>query len=120
MKFINLRIFCLSLLFCSSSAFTSDENLAPEVEIETIAEGLDYPWSVTFISADEMLVTELSGNLRRVSNGLLNPTAIAGVPEVLFAGQGGLSEVLIDPNFVDNGFIYLSFSAPDADKPKLN
>ena len=120
MKFINLPMFCVSLLLCSGLVFTSDENLVPQVEIETLAEGLNHPWSVTFISDDEMLVTELSGNLRRVSNGLLSPTSIAGVPEVLFAGQGGLSEVLVDPNFADNGFIYLSFSAPDADKPKLN
>ena len=116
MKQNNLSIFGLSLLFCSGLALSSEGNF----EVETLAEGLDHPWSVTFIGDDEMLVTELSGNLRRVSNGLLNPTAIAGVPEALFAGQGGLSEVLIDPNFVDNGFIYLSFSAPDADKPKLN
>ena len=124
MKFTNLPILCVSLLLYSGSVFSSDESLAiaieTEVETEILAEGLNHPWSVTFISDDEMLVTELSGDLRRVSNGLLNPRPIMGVPEVLFAGQGGLSEVLVDPNFADNGLIYLSFSAPDADKPKLN
>jgi len=122
MKFTNLPMLCVSLVLCSGSVFSSDESLAIETEVETeiLAEGLNHPWSVTFISADEMLVTELSGDLRRVSNGRLNPRPIMGVPEVLFAGQGGLSEVLVDPNFADNSLIYLSFSAPDADKPKLN
>ena len=122
MKFTNLPMLCVSLLLCSGSGFSSDESLAIETEVETeiLAEGLNHPWSVTFISADEMLVTELSGDLRRVSNGRLNPRPIMGVPEVLFAGQGGLSEVLVDPNFADNSLIYLSFSAPDTDKPKLN
>ena len=117
MKFNNVRIFCVSLLLCSGLAVSSnDENL----DIKTVAEGLEYPWGVTFISENEMLVTELSGNLRRVSNGVLSPEPIGGVPEVLFAGQGGLSDVAIDPNFADNRLIYLSFSAPDSNQPKLN
>ena len=116
MKLINVRMLCASLLFCSGFAASSDEDF----KIETLAEGLEHPWGITFISESEMLVTELSGNLRQVSNGVLNPEPIAGVPEVLFAGQGGLSEVTLDPNFADNGLIYLSFSAPDADQPKLN
>ena len=116
MKLINVRMLCLSLLFCSGFAASSDEDF----KIETLAEGLEHPWGITFISESEMLVTELSGNLRRVSNGVLNSEPIAGVPDVLFAGQGGLSEVILDPNFADNRLIYLSFSAPDADQPKLN
>jgi len=120
MKLINLPLFFLSLLLGSGLAVSGDQNVKVETEIEILAEGLDHPWSLTFISDEEMLVTELSGNLRRVANGLSDPTPIAGVPEVLFAGQGGLSEILVDPNFADNGFIYLSFSAPDADQPKLN
>jgi glucose/arabinose dehydrogenase len=116
MKLINVRMLCLSLLFCSGFAASSDEDF----KIETLAEGLEHPWGITFISESEMLVTELSGNLRRVSNGVLNSEPITGVPDVLFAGQGGLSEVILDPNFADNRLIYLSFSAPDADQPKLN
>ncbi|MDB4077257.1 PQQ-dependent sugar dehydrogenase [Porticoccaceae bacterium] len=112
----NVRIICAALLFSSGFAASNDDSF----EIATLADGLDYPWAVTFISDNEMLVTELSGNLRRVSNGILNPTTIAGVPEVLFAGQGGLSEVTLDPSFADNGLLYLSFSAPAVDQPKLN
>ena len=85
MTLINVRITCAALLLCSGFAVSNDDAF----EIETLADGLDYPWAVAFISDNEMLVTELSGNLRRVSNGVLNSTPIAGVPEVLFAGQGG-------------------------------
>ena len=116
MTLINVRITCAALLLCSGFAVSNDDAF----EIETLADGLDYPWAVAFISDNEMLVTELSGNLRRVSNGVLNSTPIAGVPEVLFAGQGGLSEVILDPSFADNGLLYLSFSAPAVDQPKLN
>ena len=116
MRLINLRGVCLSLLVCSGMALGNNDDF----EIEILAEGLDHPWGITFISPSEMLVTELSGNLRRVSNGRLNPEPVAGVPTVLFAGQAGLSEVILDPSFADNNLIYLSFSAPDKDQPKLN
>ena len=116
MSLSNLRRVFLSLLLCSGIALGNNDAF----EIETLAEGLDHPWGITFISPGEILVTELSGNLRRVSNGRLNPQPIAGVPEVLFAGQAGLSEVILDPSFTDNKLVYLSFSAPDTDQPKLN
>lgn len=120
MKIIKLPLLCMGLLLCSGAAFSVEESTKIEPKTEFLAQGLDHPWSVTFIADNEILITELSGKLRRVFNGLLNPTPIDGVPEVLFAGQGGLSEVLADPNFADNGLIYLSFSAPDTDQPKLN
>src|SRR5690606_15780079 len=36
-----------------------------------------------------------------------------GVPKVVDAGQGGLLDVAVDPAFVKNGFIYLSYSEAD-------
>ncbi len=110
---------CLTLL-SGLLALSSLSSAEVQYKTETMVEGLDHPWSMVFISSSQMLVTELSGNLRLVTDGELSATAIKGVPEVLFAGQGGLSEVLVHPNFEENGFIYLSFSAPDADEPKLN
>jgi glucose/arabinose dehydrogenase len=37
---------------------------------------------------------------------------LAGVPKVFAEGQGGLLDVAIDPNFGDNGFVYLSYAEP--------
>tara|TARA_B110000014_G_scaffold264414_1_gene265763 strand:- start:528 stop:1643 length:1116 start_codon:yes stop_codon:yes gene_type:complete len=88
-------------------------------KLETIAEGLDHPWGITFISEDEILVTELSGQLRLIKDGVLLEDPIKGVPEVLFAGQGGLSEIILHPNFQENRYIYLSFSEIDLNN-KLN
>ena len=116
MKLTNMRFLWASLFFCSGLAASSDDS----IQVDVLAEGLDHPWGMAFISNEEILLTELSGNLRRLSNGVLNPAPIAGVPAVLYAGQGGLSEVLLDPNFAENGLLYLSFSAADTDLPKLN
>ncbi len=80
--------------------------------LEAVTGGLDQPWGMAFLSDGRVLVTEKSGGLRVVNNGVLQEELIAGVPEVWDSGQGGLLDVAIHPNFDDNQTLYLSYSAP--------
>ena len=34
---------------------------------------------------------------------------VSGIPPVLYLGHGGLLDVALDPEFAENGIIYLSF-----------
>ena len=74
-----------------------------------IAEGLDRPWSLAVIDDENIIFTELSGNLRQIKDGKLLSAPVAGTPEVLFKGQGGMSGVVLDPNFQNNKVLYLAF-----------
>jgi glucose/arabinose dehydrogenase len=57
-----------------------------------------------------MLVTERPGRLRVIgSDGLLSDP-VDGVPKVHARGQGGLLDVVIDPDFANNRTIYLSYA----------
>jgi glucose/arabinose dehydrogenase len=80
-----------------------------------VVDGLDGPWSFTWLPSGDMLVTERPGRLRLVRNGELQPEPIAGVPEVRYLGQGGLLDVVLHPEFETNRLVYLSFSKPNAD-----
>jgi glucose/arabinose dehydrogenase len=80
--------------------------------VETVAEGLEIPWSVAFLPDGRVLVTEKAGRLRVVENGRLLPTAVQGVPPVWSEGQGGLMDVAVHPDHAQSGWIYLSFSDP--------
>jgi glucose/arabinose dehydrogenase len=62
-----------------------------------------------------MLVTERPGRLRYVTRdgGVSEP--VAGVPAVFAEGQGGLLDVVLDPDFAANSTIYLSYAEPAAD-----
>lgn len=80
--------------------------------VETVAEGLDTPWSVAFLPDGRMLVTEKPGRLRVVEKGRLLPEAVAGLPPVWSQGQGGLLDVAVHPDAATNGWVYLSFSDP--------
>ncbi|HEX9186376.1 MAG TPA: PQQ-dependent sugar dehydrogenase, partial [Vicinamibacteria bacterium] len=83
--------------------------------VETVAEGLDTPWSVAFLPDGRLLVTEKPGRLRILEKGRLLPEPVAGVPLVWSQGQGGLMDVAVHPDYAKNGWIYLSFSDPGED-----
>ncbi len=72
--------------------------------------GLSKPWAIDFIDADTALVTEKPGRLRLIVKGRLHPDPIQGTPPVLDAGQGGLLDVALDPEYAANGWIYLGYS----------
>ncbi|PZV07106.1 MAG: hypothetical protein DCF32_08185 [Leptolyngbya sp.] len=86
------------------------EAVVNNVEPVTVVDGLEHPWSMVWLPNGDMLITERPGRLRRVSNGTLDPTPIAGVPEVLAFRQGGLLDITLHPEFEDNGFIYLAYA----------
>lgn len=81
-----------------------------EVKVELVSNEVSEPWAIAFISTNKALVTEKPGNLRIIENGKLNPKSVSGIPKVLYAGQGGLLDVAVDPEYEKNGWIYLSFS----------
>ena len=100
-----------TLLVLSSVTFAA----SPSYQLTTVAEGLDFPWCIAFLPDGDRLVTELAGNLRRISPDGTVSEPISGVPPVFRSGQGGLFDVLIDPDFASNQMIYLSYSAGDND-----
>ncbi|HZQ01660.1 MAG TPA: PQQ-dependent sugar dehydrogenase [Reyranella sp.] len=75
----------------------------------TLASGLVQPWSIAFLPDGRMLITERPGRLRVFADGRLEPRALAGVPEVYAAGQAGLLDVCLHPDFARNRVLYLSY-----------
>lgn len=68
------------------------------------------PWAMTFLPDRRMLVTEKAGQLLLVSADGRQRVQVAGVPAVDSAGQGGLGDVVLHPEFASNGLVYLSAS----------
>lgn len=78
------------------------------VNVESLAR-LDNPWAMTVLPDGRLLITEKPGRLRIFADGKLSEP-IAGVPKVAYKQQGGLLDVEIDPDFANNGLVYLSYS----------
>jgi aldose sugar dehydrogenase len=94
------------------AAAQSFPSSAGTLSVETVARGLDHPWSLAFLPDGRMLVTERPGRLRIVSrDGKLSPP-VTGVPKVMASGQGGLHDVALDRDFAANRTIYFCFAEP--------
>ena len=96
----------LCLLLFSNSSFSS-------YQFETVLDNLDDAWSFVFLSEDKILYTEMPGKLKIASLSDKTIKNIDNVPSVQYSGQGGLSEVALDPEFESNQKIYFSYSSKD-------
>ena len=81
-----------------------------QMEMEVVAEGLEIPWAIDFIGDNRILVTERPGGLRIIENDKLLDEPVKNTPQVLHHGQGGLMDVKVDPEYQQNGWIYLAYS----------
>jgi glucose/arabinose dehydrogenase len=79
------------------------------IRLDTVLKGLASPWGMAFLPNREMLVTDKNGKFYHVKkNG--STTLIQGVPDVLYKSQGGLFDVVLDPDYKRNQLIYLTYS----------
>src|SRR5580692_140462 len=69
---------------------------------------------MTFLPDGAILVTERPGRLRIVHNGVLDPTPVAGIPEIRARGLGGLMDLALHPRFAENKLIYFTYDRPGA------
>jgi len=81
-----------------------------KIRVVTVANGLSRPFALAFLPDGRMLVSERTGQLRVIRNGVLDPMPIAGVPEVVPRAYQGLMDVVLHPNFAQNHFVYLTYS----------
>jgi glucose/arabinose dehydrogenase len=80
-------------------------------KVETVVEegkGLRTPWGIDWLPDGRMIVANRPGQVHLIDGSKL--TEIAGMPKSLEAGQGGMMEVSVHPDYKANGWIYLAFT----------
>jgi aldose sugar dehydrogenase len=81
--------------------------VAPPFAITEIA-NFEEPWAMSFLPDGRLLVTEKKGRLKLVKPGD-GVGDVTGVPTVEYGGQGGFGDVVLHPDFANNGLVYLSY-----------
>lgn len=84
--------------------------------VETVADGLEYPWSIAVMPDGNMLVSERPGRLRLIEDGALREADITGLPDILAIRQGGLLGLAVHPDFETNRLLYFAYSAGRGDR----
>ena len=95
-----------------------------DFRIETFVDGLVHLFAMAFTPDGDMLVTERPGRLRIVRKGVLLKEPVAGLPDILFLGNGataqdgreqaGIRDVVLHPAFATNRLLYVSYVKPGA------
>jgi aldose sugar dehydrogenase len=81
-----------------------------KVRVEEVVTGLEVPWGIAFLPNQDMLVTERPGRVRLVQNGKLIQKPVATI-KVTDSGEGGLLGIATHPNFAQNRFFYVYYTA---------
>ena len=79
--------------------------------IETFVDGFDIPWGMAFLPNKDLIVSDRNGSLWQINYKSKIKTKIIGVPDIRYKGQGGLLDVQVHPDFINNNFIYIGFTS---------
>lgn len=99
---------------------TGYETEETNLTITKVVGGLEHPWAVAWLPDGRMLVTERPGRLHLIDGDevieLSNLPKIDTDEDQLSApeggNQGGLLDVVVHPDYEENGWIYFTFSSP--------
>lgn len=95
-----VRQLCILMWLCSFNAAAW--------EAEKVMSGLLVPWGMSFVSNDQLLVTERNGDIVLVDLKTQTKTSLLHVASVAASGQGGLLDVALSPH--DPTVFYFTYS----------
>ena len=104
----------LALAATSASAQVNIGAQAPEPSapfVMTTVTTFNMPWRLAFLPDGRMLVTEKPGPIWLVTQAGAK-TPVAGVPAVVFGGQGGMFGVYLSPHYATDHLVYLTYAEP--------
>jgi glucose/arabinose dehydrogenase len=118
LKSLNKTLASTFLCFCVfigvSHAFDSHPlnttTFSDRYKLVDVSDGFDIPWAMVQLPNQDILVSERSGELRVIRQGELLEKAITGLPKIDENGQGGLLDLALDPDFINNYWLYFTYS----------
>lgn len=101
-------VFCCAVLGLVSRPAVSAEPKA-NIQVETVARGLETPWAIAFAPDGRTFVTERPGRIRVIKNGALQKEPWMQI-EVRESGESGLLGLAVDPAFEQNRLLYAAYT----------
>ena len=87
-----------------------EETKKETFQVETYVDGFDIPWGMTFLPNKNLIISDKNGDLWEINYENKKKTQIIGAPKVKYKGQGGLLDVQVHPDFINNNYIYIGFT----------
>jgi aldose sugar dehydrogenase len=93
----------------SSQVFTARDGA--RFQVDTVMSDLEIPWSLAFAPDGRLFVTERPGRVRILNLATFISEVALTLDGVFAQGEAGLLGLALDPNFVQNRFVYVYYSA---------
>lgn len=109
----SLPLLVITLISCDSNSQSTPRIIEDTNNTSIMTESFgqfNEPWAMTFLPDGRLLITEKPGVLVLFDTDTGAKTFIDGVPDVAYAGQGGLGDVILHPNFAENDWVYFSYA----------
>lgn len=100
----------LVLVITACTAAPQEGSLTPDIPytVETLAEGLEVPWEMEIAADGRIFFTERPGVIRVMVDGRLLPDPVIRLEDPFRSeGEGGLLGLALDPEFQENGILYV-------------
>lgn len=108
--------------------FSVSSTIGNQLDVVSLGE-FDQPWAMSFLPSGELLITEKGGqlmmvmasgdegpiDLKEATPEQLTRIPVIGLPDIRDRGQGGLGDVILHPDYAQNGLVYISFVERDDD-----
>ncbi len=105
----------LSSADCLAGEVAVIESEVESFRVEQIAEGLQIPWAIAFLSDGDALVSErAAGRIVRLDLESGAVSELIGGPDDVYVNRnGGMLDVVLHPDYAHNHFVYYCYSAGD-------
>ena len=98
----------------SHKEFFIIESEGTKLKVETVTDSIIIPFGMDFLPDGRLLVSDRAlGHIVVVNTETGKKELLQDVPNVIGQGDGGLLDILVHPNYKNNGWIYFSYSEGD-------
>lgn len=107
-KYSFLTALLLIGLFACTKTDTPSDRASAKIVTEEWHKDLETPWQIVFAPDGRIFFTERPGRVRVVKNGVMSTWL--DLTSVVEQGESGLLGIAIDPNFAQNGYVYIAYT----------
>ena len=108
---LNKKVLLSAIIFAVLFVPNAMAQTAPAgFQVESVVGGLNLPVGLEFASNGDIFIAEKGGTIRLVDTGVLIETPVHTLTDINDYGDRGLVGFVLDPNFEENGYMYLSYT----------
>jgi glucose/arabinose dehydrogenase len=93
----------------AGEVFTTQDGV--RFRVETVVQSLDIPWAMAFAPDGRLFVTERAGRVRILNLSSSTSELALTVDGVFAQGEAGLLGLALDPQFAENHWVYVYYTA---------